>query len=67
MQKKENIPRPNDTDVDYEERVEKTIRNMKAAEFAAEFADGKELESIQAKNKRREDALRGTNHKSERK
>lgn len=60
MPKKENVPRPNDTDADYEERVEKTIRNIVAAEFAAEFADGDELKAIEEKNKRRENALRGS-------
>lgn len=67
MSKKENVPRPNDTDADYEERVEKTIRNMEAAEFAAEFADGNERAAIKAKNKRREDALRGTHTKPDKK
>lgn len=53
-----NFPKPNDS-ANLEERVKKTIRNKEAAEFAAEFAEGKELEAIKAKNKRRENALRG--------
>lgn len=60
-----NFPRPNDPD-DYDERVEKTIRNMEAAEFAAEFAEGKELEAIKAKNRRRLNSLRGTHPETER-
>ncbi len=63
----ENFPRPNDTDANHEERVEKTIRNMESAEFAAEFAEGKELEAIKAKNRRRENSLRGTHPETDRK
>lgn len=55
MQK--NFPRPNDS-ANYEEIIKKTIRNKEAAEFAMEFAEGKELEAIQAKNKKREEIIR---------
>lgn len=52
----ENAPGPNDP-ATYEERAKKTIRNMENAEMAAEFADGKELAAIKAKNARREKNL----------
>lgn len=56
-----NNPRPNDS-VDYEERVKKTISNMEAAEDAMKFAEGKELESIKAKNERRENSIFGSHN-----
>lgn len=56
-----NNPRPNDS-VDYEERVKKTISNMEAAEDAMKFAEGKELESIKAKNTRRENSIFGSHN-----
>lgn len=54
-------PRPNDS-VDYEERVKKTISNMEAAEEAMKFAEGKELEAIKDKNKRRENSIFGSHN-----
>lgn len=51
-----NFPRPNDS-ADYEERIKKTIHNKESAEFAAEFAEGKELEAIKEKNRRREEVI----------
>lgn len=56
-----NNPKPNDT-VDYEERVKKTVSNMQAAEYAMEFAEGKELEAIKKKNARRENSIKGTDN-----
>lgn len=50
-------PRPNDS-ADNEERLKKTINNMEAAEEAMDFADGKELTSIQEKNARRKDSIK---------
>lgn len=47
---------PNDL-ADNKERLRKTIQNMKAAEMAMEFAEGKELASIKEKNERREDSI----------
>lgn len=52
----ENAPGPNDS-APYEERAKKTIRNRENAEMAAEFAEGKELAAIKAKNARREKSL----------
>lgn len=46
------MPRSNDSD-DNVNRLKKTISNFEAAEAAMEFADGKELASIEAKNERR--------------
>ena len=51
-------PRPNDT-ADYSERLKKTISNKEAAEYAMEFAEGKELAAIKEKNARRENSMRG--------
>jgi small acid-soluble spore protein (thioredoxin-like protein) len=56
-----NNPRPNDP-ADYEERVNKTIGNMEAAEEAMKFAEGKELEAIKKKNARREESITGSNN-----
>ena len=56
-----NNPRPNDP-ANYEERVKKTIDNMEAAEDAMEFAEGKELAAIKAKNARRENSIWGSSH-----
>lgn len=54
-------PKPNDT-ADYEERIRKTISNMEAAEYAMQFAEGKELESIKEKNARRENSITGSDN-----
>ncbi len=51
-------PKPNDTD-DNVNRLKKTISNMEAAEAAMEFAEGKELETIKEKNKRRKESIEG--------
>lgn len=49
-------PKPNDS-ADNEDRLKKTISNMEAAEAAMEFAEGKELASIQEKNARRKESI----------
>ncbi|TQR20284.1 small, acid-soluble spore protein tlp [Psychrobacillus vulpis] len=49
-------PGPNDS-ADNKERLKKTIKNMEAAEFAMEFAEGKELVAIKEKNARREESI----------
>ena len=59
-------PRPNDP-ADYEERVEKTIRNMEAAEEAMKFAEGKELVSIKEKNARRQNSITGSENEENKK
>ena len=46
------VPKPNDP-ADNEERLKKTISNFEAAEAAMEFAEGKELATIQEKNAKR--------------
>lgn len=51
-------PRPNDS-ASSEERLNKTIGNMEAAEEAMAFASGKELEAIKKKNARREESIEG--------
>jgi small acid-soluble spore protein (thioredoxin-like protein) len=58
-----NNPRPNDP-ADYEERVNKTIGNMEAAEEAMKFAEGKELEAIKKKNARREESITGSSNEN---
>lgn len=58
-----NNPKPNDT-ADYEERVKNTVSNLQAAEYAMEFAEGKELETIKRKNARRENSLRGSHEEN---
>ena len=50
------FPKPNDP-ADNVERLNKTISNMEAAEEAMHFAEGKELEQIKEKNKRREASI----------
>ena len=49
-------PKPNDPD-DNVNRLKKTISNMEAAEAAMEFAEGKELASIEEKNERRKESI----------
>ncbi|KXH84050.1 small, acid-soluble spore protein tlp [Sporosarcina sp. HYO08] len=51
-----NFSLPNDSD-DNVNRLKKTISNMEAAEAAMEFAEGKELEAIKAKNERRKEKI----------
>lgn len=53
-----NTPRPNDP-ADNETRLKKTISNMEAAEEAMQYAEGKELDTIKAKNERREGSIEG--------
>ena len=50
------MPRSNDSDNNVN-RLKKTISNMEAAEAAMEFADGRELAAIKAKNERRKDNI----------
>lgn len=54
MSKKFSLPNDSDDNVN---RLKKTISNMEAAEAAMEFAEGKELEAIKAKNERRKDSI----------
>ena len=51
-----NASKSNDPVPD-EEKAKKTIRNMESAEAAMEFAEGKELAAIKAKNARRRKSL----------
>lgn len=53
-----HTPRPNDH-ADNETRLKKTISNMEAAEEAMQYAEGKELDAIKAKNERREESIDG--------
>lgn len=56
----DNNPRPND-DANSVDRLKKTISNMEAAEEAMQYAEGKELAKIKAKNERREGSIEGLN------
>lgn len=51
-------PRPNDS-ANIKERLNKTIDHFEKAEAAMEFADGKELAAIKAKNARRKESIDG--------
>lgn len=42
-----------------EERLEKTIRHLEAAEIAMEYAPEKDITAIKKKNKQREESIEG--------
>ncbi|MFD2045755.1 small acid-soluble spore protein Tlp [Ornithinibacillus salinisoli] len=57
-----NQPKPDDRSDNVEklqEMVQDTIQNLEAAHDTMQFATGEEKEQIQAKNKRREEAIEG--------